>query len=533
MTIIEALHDPRLFLPVFKDIGTWRAWEVYLKALFALPIQDEQELELFRQCTGLETPSSPARESFVIAGRRSGKSFISSVLAVFLSMFRDWSKVLSPGEIGWIFIIAVDLNQAKIIRHYMEAVIDSSPSFRKLVKNRTVDSIILRNGVNITTKASNFRSLRGFTCLACILEELAFYRSEDSANPDREIVTALKPALSTVPDSLLIGISTPYSKSGVLWEQFKSHFGKSGGPLIWRAESTKMNPTLDIDKIEAELISDPESAKAEWLAEFRTDISNFLPLDLIEACIVPERSELPCMENVRYTAFCDPSGGRSDSFTLAIAHRGAEGRVILDILLERKPPFSPEDVVKEYAEVLKSFHLSEVTGDSYSASWCSDSFRNNGIFYQPSEKSASELYLGFLPLLASGRAELLDQKRLKGQLSNLERKVRAGGRDLIKHGPGLHDDCSNAVAGACVLAVTEIVRDDLGKFWSPVKLRPSVSGQELAKRDFRDFIAGRKKSPEQIEEEALEAEIRKEDEELEREFRAENPSIGFTQRWKK
>jgi hypothetical protein len=256
-------------------------------------------------------------------------------------------------------------------------------------------------------------------------------------------------------------------------------------------------------------------------------------MELIESCSIPGRYELPKVEGVQYFGFTDPSGGRSDSFCLGIAHRTTQGGAVLDVLLERRPPFSPEDVVEEFSSVLKAYGLSEVHGDAYAASWCSDSWRKSGIYYSPAEKSASELYLGLLPLLASGKVELLDQKRLKGQLAGLERRVRAGGHDLITHGPGMHDDCSNACAGACVMAASEPQRDDLTRIWTPVRPKPALSDVEQSKRAFRDFLAGRKPTEEELEEARLMREVEEEEKQIEKELEEEKPrSFGYTMRWK-
>jgi len=85
MNIIAAIEDPGLFKPFFKDPGTWRSWETYLRALFGLPI-DPEDKKLFTESTGLEvSPTGRARESFVICGLRSGKSFISAIAAWTLS----------------------------------------------------------------------------------------------------------------------------------------------------------------------------------------------------------------------------------------------------------------------------------------------------------------------------------------------------------------------------------------------------------------------------------------------------------------
>jgi hypothetical protein len=61
--------------------------------------------------------------------------------------------------------------------------------------------------------------------------------------------------------------------------------------------------------------------RAEWLAVIRDDIEDFVSQEVVEACVVRGRYESPPLQNLHYSAFCDPSGGSSDSMTLAIAHR--------------------------------------------------------------------------------------------------------------------------------------------------------------------------------------------------------------------
>jgi hypothetical protein len=68
------------------------------------------------------------------------------------------------------------------------------------------------------------------------------------------------------------------------------------------------------------------------------------------------------MSSVRYYGFVDPSGGSADSMTLAVGHR-EDDVVVLDALRERKPAFSPEGVVSEFAELLKSYCVTSISGD--------------------------------------------------------------------------------------------------------------------------------------------------------------------------
>ena len=137
--------------------------------------------------------------------------------------------------------------------------------------------------------------------------------------------------------------------------------------------------------------------------------------------------------------------------TMAVAHMEGDN-VVLDCFREQRPPFSPDAVVVEFAQLLKSYRCHRVVGDRYAGEWPRERFRVHGIHYEPSNKTKSELYSSLLPLLNSGRVSLLDNKRLATQILGLERRTSRSGRDSIDHGRRGHDDLANAVAGALVLA---------------------------------------------------------------------------------
>ena len=140
--------------------------------------------------------------------------------------------------------------------------------------------------------------------------------------------------------------------------------------------------------------------------------------------------------------------------TVAICHRVDEG-VVVSLAQLRRPPFSPDDVTKEFAATLKMYGCHEVYGDRYGGEWPRERFREHGIDYRVSDRTKSQIYGEFLPLLNSGRVELLDDSRLIAELIGLERRTARGGRDSIDHGPGGHDDVANAAAGALLLAAED------------------------------------------------------------------------------
>jgi hypothetical protein len=131
-----------------------------------------------------------------------------------------------------------------------------------------------------------------------------------------------------------------------------------------------------------------------------------------------------------------------------------ENKVItVDAIREARSPFSPDAVVREHADLLKRYHVEAVVGDRYGGEWPREKYREHGIGYRVAPKNRSELYLAMLPQLNSKCVALLDNKRLVSQLCGLERRASRGGRDVVDHAPGGHDDVANAVAGAVVIAL--------------------------------------------------------------------------------
>jgi hypothetical protein len=454
VTILEAMREKELFARWFKDPKTWVYWSVFLASLFGIPVNADG-LEIFAQCTGRKAPMAGGyTEAWLCVDRRGGKSLVLALCAVFLAVFKDWSDRLVPGERGTVLVIAQDRKAARVIYRYIIAMITETPLLAGLVDGEpTQDRIDLINGVSIEISTANFRTVRGYTLVAALCDEIAFWQGDDSANPDAEILAALRPAMTTMaPDAMLLCASSPHARKGALWDAYRKFYGKDDAQvLVWQASTKTMHPSVSQRVLDEAQERDPANFVAEYEAQFRVDVENFLAREVVEAAVVEGRFELPPVKGVTYTAFCDPSGGSVDSMTLAIAHQEGN-RVVLDVVRERRPPFSPDAVAKEFAECIKSCGLSTVRGDRYAGEWPRERFRAHGVEYKTADKVKSDIYREMLPLINAGRVELLDSVKLVNQLCSLERKVARGGRDSIDHPPKAHDDLANAVAGALVHA---------------------------------------------------------------------------------
>ena len=450
LSITDALDDPALFGAWFSG-PSWSAWRAVLKGAFALPMA-EAEIELFRGLANRAPPKKRVREVWIIAGRRAGKDSVASAIATWFAAFVDYEGLLRPGKSASVMCLAVDRLQARIVLKYTKAYFERIPMLSGLITRETIDGLELSNNVELSVIANNFRGVRGRSIACAILDECAYYRDDNSASPDTETYSALVPGLATIPGAMIIGISSPYRRGGLLYEKWRDHFGKNDDDvLVIVAPSRTLNPSLDQRIIDAAMARDPQVARAEWLAQWRDDVSTFIPREVIDNAVDADVIVRPPVPGTRYFSFCDPSGGVGDSFTAAVAH--AEGEtVILDCLVEIPAPFNPTEATGSIAATLKSYGLRETVGDRYAAAWTVDAFSKCGIAYKHSQRDRSAIYADSLPIFMSGRARLIDNTKLVAQLSNLERRTSSTGRDRIDHPGGAHDDLANAAAGALGLA---------------------------------------------------------------------------------
>jgi hypothetical protein len=437
---------------------TWEAWRTFWRAVFGLPMS-EIDLIAFARHTGRRSPPpAPVREAWLIVGRRGGKSRSAALAALYQGIKCDYAALLAPGERAVVPVIAADRLQARATLSYLKGLLQM-PAFARYVGRVLRDHVELRTGAEIRVSTASYRTTRGYTLIGVVAEEVSFWLNDETgANPDSEVLGALRPGMATVPGALLLGLSSPYAAKGELYKAYTRYTGTDDPTgLAWNADTQSMNPLVDPAVIAQAFSDDPIAAASEYgqggSVSFRRDVESLFDPEAVRAVTVPDRRELPPIEGIQYSAFVDPSGGSADSFTLAIAHRDGE-RVVLDVVRERRPPFSPEGVVQEYADLLRAYRISLVGGDRYAGEWPRERFAKHGIRYAASELTKSDLYRELLPTLNAGLLELLDVPRLAAQLVGLERHVSRSGKDLIDHAPGGHEDLANCVAGACALVAS-------------------------------------------------------------------------------
>lgn len=464
INIVEAMEHPRLFAPWFQG-KSWARWKAILRAAYGLKMS-RTDKKLFAEVAERNPPRKRVRELWIAASRRSGKDSVASMIAAHTAAFFQGKGRLRRGERALVLPLACDREQAKIILNYTRAFFTDIPPLAEMITRETKDGFELSNDVDLVIGTNSFRSVRGRPILCGVLDEVAFYDDELSASPDVETYRAITPGMATlVPDSMLVGISSPYRKAGLLYDKYRKHYGVDDDEVLFiKGPTTAFNPTIDPRIIQQAYADDPVSAASEWGGEWRESISDFIAPVAIDA-VTPGPDYTPAspayIKSRCPVAGTDVSGGSGkDSFATSVAYFDSDrDKAIIVGVLETPGPYSPEDAIRQHAAFLHEFGVSTVVGDRYAGLWPVERWRQHGIDYQPASRDRSAIYSAFLPILNSGRCLLLPthhamHDRMRSQFLALERRAMPSGREQIDHPAraNAHDDVCLVCAHSIVLA---------------------------------------------------------------------------------
>ena len=221
-----------------------------------------------------------------------------------------------------------------------------------------------------------------------------------------------------------------------------------------KGPTTAFNPTIDETVIAKEIAKDVEAGRAEWDAEFRSDVSALLDEQVIEDAIDHARPlELSPRADHSYLAFADASAGRHDAFSVSIFHQDEE-TFVCDVVRGRLAPFDPRTVAEEYATLARAYGCTKITGDSFAGESVAAAFRDAGVRYETSPLRKST-YLEALPVFNRGSVRIPNYEPLLRELRGLERRVHRSGKDSVDHPRHGSDDLANAVCGALFMSFRE------------------------------------------------------------------------------
>jgi hypothetical protein len=365
-----------------------------------------------------------------------------------------------------VLILSPTKEQSDIAFRGICGVFNNSTVLRSLIENEKSDRLTLTNGAEIIVWAAHFARVRGLACCLVIAEEAAFWKSETdpTVNPAEEIFAAVRPSLLQFPHGKLLLASSPWSKSGPIYDAFKKR-DEHPETLVLKMTSIQGNPTLNAELLEIDRQRDPERFDREMNANFYESATVLLQADAVDACTVEGRWEVPPKSDALYKAGLD-AGFRSDCFGFSLTHSEGE-KVIIDVVRSWKPrpgkavQFVP--VMAEIVEILRRYGCNQAYSDQVANEVIKQYLAEAGINLEQVTtlgRRASGIYSTLRAKVLAKQVEFLDNAELLSQLKKLEIIVGSGGSERCEASSGKDD-----LAIATALSIFQCVSQPLVKPW--------------------------------------------------------------------
>ncbi|MHC4618937.1 MAG: hypothetical protein ACYTEQ_14430 [Planctomycetota bacterium] len=450
------------FTSQILHISLYPAQETILRSLYGLSLSDEH-FEIYKELTGLDREYERGvekTEAVLVLGARSGKSFLSSICALYEATVRGshWRQYLNPGEIAYVIVVATRLDQARsIIGKNCDRMLSNS-LIADMVEESWQTELSLTNGISIISLPCSSTAGRGLPICCLILDEVGWFQRE-GPKADVEVFDALRPRMSQFRGAKMFAISTPAAKEGLLWTMFDQ--GHVPGRLVVQGRTEIINPSVDAKFLESEKLRNPDNFSREFLAEFSESVSAFFPFSKInECCILP--GDLLPDASCRYYCGLDQSGfsGR-DRFALAISHRQKD-EVTID-MVRSWATTDAKQVIGEIRSILKAYRINSVALDRYGAGWPKQRFEEIGIEAEVRE-ALPAIFQNLKSLLMANCIRLPDTKAVKTGLARTSAFYGRNGSLSISHERTAagHGDEIDALATAAWLASSR----QIGGFFS-------------------------------------------------------------------
>ena len=167
----------------------------FLIAIVGEALTDDERV-IFRALTGrISEPLEPVQEFWAVIGRRGGKTRAMAILAALFGGLHRSQGHPGSRRTGRIPLLAASVQQAAnglwFRRGRLRRCAELQRPCRRIDIRHAVSS---KTGIDISVRPASFRTIGGITAVAVICDEIAFWRSDDSANPDKEILKALRPS---------------------------------------------------------------------------------------------------------------------------------------------------------------------------------------------------------------------------------------------------------------------------------------------------------------------------------------------------
>lgn len=447
---------------------------------FDLTTEKLTEVELYELMTGFKYNwdiEKARTEINLIVGRRGGKSTISAIIALYSTLKVNWKPFLRKTPVATILILSHSVEFSEEILEILREMVESSPILDRLRDTKRkntqrifhlripflkTDETIEYSRVRVKVGAASKKTTRGSAVCTLLCDEIAFWNlAEDAAEPDTEILRAVRPSLLQFGDyATIIKLSSPGIKQGALYEEWNRREDLRSVSVQFKAPSWVWNTILPKDNFKKEWIQDPDGFDSEYRGNFVDSVSNFILPEYVDLCVMKGVSFNTPSDDKKtmYSASID-AAFKGDRFAFVLVGYN-EKRVTTYVVKywegTRKSPVKIHEVASFIRTVTREYGVNEVSADQFAFQPLRELFLQYGVsltentFTIPYKR---KIYFGLKRLINNQQLDLLDIPLLSKEIKELKVEQTATGQVKIGHPPGGSDDLADAIAVACYKAL--------------------------------------------------------------------------------
>jgi len=376
-------------------------WRATLAAFYglALTADDVEALVASTKRTeagaqALGGTARPLLELWCRVGRRGLKSTTAALIALHEAAFGGHGAFLLDGERGIIAVISKDSAGSEVVARFVELhaqALGLRTSWTSLGSIRALEIEGLR--FLIACFPCNATAPRGFPIPVVIADEIALWSSDKlGANPDVEVLAAVKPAMAQFETPKLVAISSPFGVTGEHYSNVEENLGDDARADVLAVQGATWlwNPAITEEKTHSLERDAIRHAREYGATPSETEQSAFDLADVEGAfALVPSSRERAGKAFV----LTDASSLRGDAFAYAVGVELADG----SIQLKHVDAFAGAalrdldmgDVVEHIAATARRNGARRVFGDQREAAALTSLFRKQGVRFTDFAWSAS------------------------------------------------------------------------------------------------------------------------------------------------
>ncbi len=378
-------------------------------------------------------------------GRRGGKSSTMARVAVAEGLYGN--HMVPPGDVGVFVFVSVRQDEAK---ERLRTIGEILSTLRIPFVKRATEIQLTDRPICFRVYPANFRTIVGMTCIGFVADECARWRDDElGANPAKEVLASLRPAMATMPNAHEFLSSSPFAKMDAHYHYFE--MGNTDEQNVAFGPTWVANPTLTIARCK-QLEPDEPTFRREYEAiPMENEASQFFDAQAIDMAMT-----LP-PQPTDYANYGDFSMAGADfAFTsdwsaLCVAHRtGSHYRVGELDVLKPKPgaPLKPSEVCARFSSVLRRHNLKGVLADGHYKESIIEHLGDAGIAFLDAPSRPVVSYVRARTLLYQGLVALPKDTRLREDFLRVQSRPTPSGAisiQLPRNREGGHADTVSAI----------------------------------------------------------------------------------------